>query len=341
MRRWFFFGSVGLTGLSLQETGPLDDKSSNPVNAPGPGFLPMLQVLVLAPGRSGTTSLQALIEGLCRANGCDWTVQHQTEQGPLTEAAADSILRGDESRAREVLAGWRHQVEVSGNQNAFLVPVFREVFGDGLKVIRLRREPEAHLKSFLTGPRVSPEVWGGYHDSTSDYQGPIYWQPPTAPWFGQMSAGEWDRLPSEERVRWYLETLQTWMDRGAESFERRLDLRTEELDEPDAIDRLATFLNPAWAERVEPVRQNCRRMFDYSKLTVAQAREARRVWARFDFNRALNDPTYLLSWAIDKTLDVADDRHRFLCDLERLVRDLRVGEQGAPEGPLASPRVGR
>ncbi|MEO0652496.1 MAG: hypothetical protein AAFZ65_17620, partial [Planctomycetota bacterium] len=274
-------------------------------------------------------SMHAILDGLSRANGCDWTVLHQTEQGLVTQACEDAILRGDLTRAREVYSNWTHQIEVSGNNNAFLMPVMREVFGDDLKIIRLRREPEAHFKSFRTGPQVSPEVWGGYHGPDSDYDGPLYWWSPTPVWFGEQSEAEWEALTTDERIRWYADTLNTWMDREADGFEQRIDVRTEDLSDPETVDRIARFVDPSWTERVEPVHKNRRAMFDYAQLSVEEAKEARRLFEHFDFKRVLSEPDYLLAWALEKALEATDRPAELLLDLERELRQLRGDYQRA------------
>ena len=287
----------------------------------------MLKVLVLAPGRSGSKSFTSLLQNLCRANGSDWIVKHQTEQALVTPAAEAWLLRKNPEPARQVLRGWKHQIEVSGNQNAFLGPIFREVCGEDLKIIRLRRNRDAHLKSFCTGPKVSPEVWGGYHGPDSDYAGPLYWFAPTAVWFGEMTQGEWNSLLTAERVTWYLDTLQRWMDEMAAGFESVFDIRTEELNQPETIDAIARFLNPSWTKRTEPVHQNQRSFYDYSKLSVAQAKEARRLWEGFDFQRALGESNYLLNHALEKAIESASDPLALLTNLENKIRSKRERRQ--------------
>ena len=113
------------------------------------------------------------------------------------------------------------------------------------------------------------------------------------------------------------------MDQAASEFEHCLEVRTEELDQPATIDAIARFVDPTWTERVEPVHLNRRSMFDYSRLTVEEAKEARRLFERFDFHRVLREPEYLLSWSLEKALEAAERPAELLLEVERELRRLR------------------
>lgn len=253
----------------------------------------MIEVLVVGCGRDGTQSLTHILRDLFAANGREADVRHESDSVELYAGLPDYIRRGDDRRLRAVMSAWRHDVEVS-NGFAFCMPVVHAVFGGALKVVHLRRARAAHVASLVRRPRVTPEDFGGYIDF--DYRGPFRHVRPTAVDYGEMSREEWEALSLAERFGWYHDKSHALVAAHLSLFEATMELRTEELNDPAALDRLRAFVDPGLERAPRPVHVHAAGLVDYAARDPQELRVMEKMFHKFDVNAALADELYPLRY---------------------------------------------
>lgn len=231
-----------------------------------------MNVLVTGCARDGTTSATRIISDFYAANGRDAVTMHESTHRPLYRAINAWVERRDAEPARAALGGWTHEAEC-GNGPAFLMPIVREIWGPGLKVVLLVRERESHLDSLCRRPLVNPQNWGGY----VDHPAPAI-RRPTAVDFGEMTANQWAGITVRQRLDYYVAKTHALVRAAAPLFDHYLELPTEELSTPE---RLCRFIEPS-GRPVPGKHVNRSAPVDYRQKTQDELRAIERTWFATD-----------------------------------------------------------
>lgn len=247
-----------------------------------------LSVLAIGCGRDGTSSITRILEDAFRRNGReDVRAIHECDNAEIYAAARVFIANGDPEPARAVISRWGQDVE-SGNGYAFILPVFREVFGPDLKIIHLRRNRADNVKSMVNHTSWNPSHWGGY----VAFDGPFEIVRPTAVDLEEISAPEWKKLTLQQRIEWYYETTHTTVENHKPLFRHVFEMSTDDLNNPGRLEELTSFLDPNWRNPASPSHLNANLNYDFASMTPEQRRKARKMWRHFDFQKAIGDPEY-------------------------------------------------
>jgi MoaA/NifB/PqqE/SkfB family radical SAM enzyme len=268
------------------------------------------KVLVIGAGADGSRTLWSMISRLHEANGVKARIQYDYDSYAISEAALNYVTSNNDSRVRKVLAAWRSDVIV-GNHLAFVMPVVREVFGPGLKVIHLKRARDTSVGALVKNAKTFPQNWGGYmplaeaHDIVR----------PTARHFREMDIAEWNALGLEGQMGWYYDRAHGLIESTLDQFDNYLEVATESLDDPLTIIRIAAFIDPTWQMlAVQPVHLNATAAFDLSALKDPYDRvRLARMLCDFDLKEALASETYPIGYFVDMLSQSALARVRF-CD---------------------------
>lgn len=140
--------------------------------------------------------------------------------------------------------------------------------------------------------RREPLYWGGFLEGYAPDGTPLPVIRPTAPLFLEIDEDAWSSLTLEARLGWYYDKTHALAQKDLAAYEHVLHLRTEDLDDPATVDRIAQFLDPSWNSRCDPVHINANYPVDLSALDDDQRRTVEHGLDNLDKRRLLTEPTY-------------------------------------------------
>lgn len=159
-----------------------------------------LKILVSGTGKDGTFSICELIRNAFELNGESCKIAHEPNIVEITSAHTRYLETGD-SKWREkiaaILRSWDLDVAVSGGID-FCLNVFLQEFGKGLRLIHMKRNKEAFLKSVMNIAQVHPHGFGNYMNSDVGFT--LHRQ--AAFHYAEMTREEWNAISSEARFGW-------------------------------------------------------------------------------------------------------------------------------------------
>lgn len=265
-----------------------------------------LNVVIVGAGADGSRTLWSLVKSLYSANGVDARVAHLADSYTVADAVMNYVTRRDSDFSAKVLGAWKNEAVV-GNGFAFIMPALRAAFGSDLKIIHLKRSPEAGVRALVRQAELYPQHWGGYvplpvaHDIIR----------PTARHFSEMSAAEWGRLGLKGRLAWYYEKSHGLIEEARTEFPNWLEVATESLSDPSTISQIAFFIDREWRSDVPPVHLNAAAIFDLAAVADPYDRiRLSRMLRDFDVDQAISSETYAIGYFVQAMRDTPIGRLR-------------------------------
>ena len=309
-----------------------------------------LKVLVVGAGRDGSLSLSRLLEGLYAANGATANSLHQAESFRTYQAVGDVLRKGNRKRMIQLCRDLRHDI-VAGNGFGFALPVWREVFGEELKVIHLRRDRADCIRSLRAEALANPLHWTGYLEGPEALDGSdneavafaaLDTIRPTAVDNGELSPAAWLNLSIEERLGWYYDASHAAIEADLSQFPQHLQLATEALDAPETIGRLMRFLDPAWNNPVAPVHVNARWPGPTQPVDTTLEGDIARSLRDLDLGQLLANPSYPVAHFLGRWVAFHKDAPSAAieADMAQLQAELRALKGRAERGERADAVAG-
>ena len=311
----------------LVKQSPRFEALSEHFMEPEPNQPPM--VLVVGAGRDGSRSLGRLVANLYAANGEQVGLHHEANSFRAFAGTAQFHDAGDGEWIRSICHNINAEV-VSGNAFGFVLPVLHEEFGGELRVIHVKRDREACIASMRHQAQSDPLVWDGYvgpalagaSTKDVDYEP----APPTAVLLGEMEEEAWNGLSLDDRLGWLYDTAHRLIEAHLHLFPYNMQVRTEELDKPDTIQRIAHFIDPAWRQGCQPVHLNHGLRGKDTDVDKDQHHTVQQVLADFDLHQMTASDTYPVIYFLQRMIAVHSsmDQHEALDELENLKGEIKT-----------------
>ena len=256
----------------------------------------MVECLVVCQARDGSTSLRNIVHSLFFYNGEHFDFGYVSDTFELWPAILDHLRHGDTGPLYRILSSWNQKVEISHGLG-FVLPAVRAILGKDLKVIRVVRDPEDHVRSLVNQSQIDPE-----HPGTQTVIRP------TAVDLGEMDESAWSGLSLDDRFRWYVNKQTEMTDRHIALFSSVLTISTDELSDVSKIQEIGHFINPSWPLLPSPTHVHKLQGLDVSGLTSKQRRHVEHVWQNFDISKASSDSEYALKFVISEIRERYSDK---------------------------------
>lgn len=309
-----------------------------------------LKVLVVGAGRDGSLSTARMLEGLFGANGQTANSLHEAESFRTYLAVSDILQRDSSTRMTQLCRDFRHDI-VAGNGFGFALPVFRQVFGEGLKVIHVKRERAACIASLKQEAMANPLHWTGYLEGPEVLDGaadvaeafaqldPIR---PTAVGDGEMTPGEWLSLSIEARLGWYYDRAHAAIEADIGDFPAHMQISTEALSDPATVERVMRFVDPAWTNMVAPVHVNASLLDAVPVNTAGWADDIARCLRDLDLGQLRSSASYPVVHFLRRWVDFhAEVRATSIAaEADRLQDELRSLKERAERGECGNETAG-
>ena len=191
-------------------------------------------------------------------------------------------------------------------------------------MIHVKRDRDICIASLHNHMMSDPLVWDGYV-SPVDTSRPTTHStydaaPPTAALLGEMDDESWNRLSLDDRIAWMYDTSHRMIEENLHLFSDAMEVTTDELDDPAAIQRIAHFLNPAWRQSCPPVHLNhvLRNNNEPAQSEVRNPKQL--VLADFDLHQMRASDTYPVVYFMQHMVTALNsvDRDAVLADLGKL-----------------------
>lgn len=293
-----------------------------------PSDTPALQVLIIGTGRDGSKSLSRLIEELYKQNGQPAIVRHEVNGFGLHDRVLDCLKQDDRVRLPDLFTAEGPHVH-AGGPLVFVLPALREVLGPEVKVIHLKRDRDACIRSLRSRVELYPELWGGYADPMAAGDGgtPLRLEVmrPTAAAVGDMDQEDWERLTLEEMLGWYYDAAHAHAEKYLDLFPSHLSIATESLDSPATARRIAAFVNPEWRQVPAPIHIQFSRFFDGSEVRLSDRnrRDIETMLNEFDLHKAIASPGYPVIYFLAWLVSVHNKTPEGMADLPIKLRHVR------------------
>lgn len=254
----------------------------------------MLKVVAICCARDGSTSLREIVRGFYRENGMPLDLGYVSHTFDLWPAILSYIRDDDMDFLHNVLMRFDNSVEIS-HGFAFFLPVLRVIFGPKLKIIRIVREIEPHVRSLAKRVHINPDHWGGY----SEHSTPDTLMRPTAVDYNETTEDKWNDLPVKDKFRWFVRKQQELLDKHLFLFDDVITVKTEQLSDPDVIWRIGYFINPNWKKAPLPVHVHRTDIIDIENLPKSSIKAIEGTAEQLDFERMLSDDGYAVEFFIE------------------------------------------
>jgi hypothetical protein len=202
--------------------------------------------------------------------------------------------------------------------------VLHKAFGDGLKLIHVKRERESCIASLRYQAESDPLAWDGYvgpvrSDKTA-VDAPYDPAPPTAVLLGEMDENAWNALSLDDKLGWFYDTSHRLIEEHLHLFPDHLQVATEELDRPATIRRVAQFVNPAWRQACPPVHLNHGLRAGVGDIAEDPHHAAQEALADFDLHQMAASDTYPVVYFLQRMIAEHNsaEKRDALADLEVL-----------------------
>jgi hypothetical protein len=263
----------------------------------------MMEVLVLAKARDGSTSLRSVFESffLLNKKPPDWGYVSNTFE--LWPAIKDYIREGSTAALYDILSSWPQRIEVSHGLG-FVLPIVRSVFGKNLRIIHVQRDRSAHIRSLSKRVDVDPQHWIGYSPGydIDVYDDADFVPRPTAVDYEEMSKNEWLNLSVEEKFGWFLDKQSELTQNYLPLFSRVMEIKTEDLNNIETLREIGNFVDPDWFIVPQPVHIHRTEGVDISSAPQAMIHRIEQHWEQLDFGRAIMEPGYAANFVLDDLL---------------------------------------
>lgn len=251
-------------------------------------------ILCVGTGRSGTLTLQRLIEDVFRVNQHPQIVYHERDSRALYRLFRLHCESGDDShrqQARRLIQGWEPGCAIVGNGYQQYLNDIYEIHGECIRLIVLKREREACVRSML---RFFEEIMPDntlYYTQEQASEGTYDWF--TAFHLGEMTPAQWRALSLADKLYWYYDVTYALIHAARSQFDASLDLATESLSERESLQQLSSFIHPDGQcppHLPRHINAGGLAFSHISSLTSAQQQELRRFYMGFDFFNAAQNP---------------------------------------------------
>tara|TARA_R110002110_G_scaffold376568_2_gene586614 strand:- start:123509 stop:124414 length:906 start_codon:yes stop_codon:yes gene_type:complete len=256
-----------------------------------------LKYLVLSQARDGSTSVRDIIQGFVTMNGEDLSLGYLTDTYILWPALRKFICDRDSEPLYRVFSVWNQSIEVSQGLG-FILPFVRTIFGRDLKIIRMVREPGAHVRSLFSQAQATPQYWVGYStENLDDHPEHDKILRPTGVDFGEVSRGDWESWATTRRFEWFVAKQTELIDSHIRLFPNRMTVNTADLNETSTINSIGEFFDLDW--RLAPSPSHVKRLagVDMESASLSERMDIDQVWQTFDFHRAVREPDYAVMFA--------------------------------------------
>jgi len=244
-------------------------------------------ILGIGAGRDGTTSLTSVLAETFRTNGHDGAAVHQQDHRFIYNAFAQWKETGDDQHLaslRSTIGAWEPGNAIVGNGYAHVLDLIHDVHGDRVKIIHLQRNKAKWLRSFIENVATFPLSHGNYADSDSPRI-----RRAAAFHYDEMTRGDWQRLPVEDKAAWYYEKTHTALQAAADMFSAYLRVQTEALSSGDTTAAITRFVDPTWTPPDAGTHVNVSGI-DYGRLPAEDRVIVNRFYQEYDYVRGAKHP---------------------------------------------------
>lgn len=253
-----------------------------------------LKVLAIGCGRDGTTSITSILSNIYKLNGHNnIRAVHECDNAEIYEAARIYLNNKEHSDLKSRISKWNHHIE-SGNGYAFILPVFKDVFGPNLKIIHLKRDKQEHIES-LKNNLERGQYWGGYAPFRKHFK----LNRITAVDFGEKTKSEWGSMSIEDKLSWYYDKTHETINHYSTIFEDYFLIKTHELNTSSKLAELTKFIDPSFSIYPDSVHLNSLSPYKLEGRSNSQKKTITDMWQHFDFEKAIQDENYSLKYFID------------------------------------------
>lgn len=282
-----------------------------------------LKVLIIGCGRDGTTSLTKIVKQIFVNNGLpNIKVLHECDNKEIYSAAVDFVKYKKNENGINILKNWSHHVE-SGNGYAFILPIFRKLFGKELKIIHLKRNREEHINSLFKSINLkrAKKHWGNYLSFKNSNK---YTMRIAAFHFNEMSKQIWINKTLDEKLDWYIKKTNSQITKYSKLFTNYLIINTEEINEKKTMIKLLKFINPKWTKIPEPMHLNKIIPVNYKNFSLDEEIKFIDKWRDFDFHKSQNERFYDLLYFIEKTFNETRNKNFFEKKVFDTIDELKI-----------------
>ena len=281
-----------------------------------------METLVIAQARDGSTTFRDIVNGFFQLN-CDvpnWGYVSDTFE--LWPAICNQIRDGYSQPLYQILESWEQRIEVSHGLG-FVMPAVRAVFGRNLRILRVVRDREDHIRSLAKRIHIDPEHWLGYADkSKEDFPSDLPTVPrPTAVDFGEESESEWRARTVEQRFGWFIDKQSALIDKYLSLFDAVMTVHTEQLSDLTVIRSVGKFIDPNWRLIPQPVHIHRTSNVEIGRYSKEIHKRIEGYWEQFDLDRVIEDPSYAARFLLDDLIERYDAHPE---DLESVLMEIRT-----------------
>jgi hypothetical protein len=258
-----------------------------------------LQFLCVGAGRDGTVTVTAQINEILKSSGRGGECIHELYSRDLYELQCDLVERPDRADTRQKireLIGSFPSIAASGNGYAGVLSVFAELYPN-LKLIHLRRrDKQAFVASQVRNSQLFPEAYVHYSTDTG------VMRRITAFHTGEATRDQWFALSLEEKFGWFYEYTHRHVTSAYSLFPSVLQIYTEDLSDPDARRRLASFISGDATNAPNARRLNSHRLIEIFDFPAEQRVFAQWLFGRLNCGQIAQDNTVLLDHILNSTV---------------------------------------
>jgi len=264
----------------------------------------MMETLILAQARDGSTSIREFIIAFFHLNGEPLSMGYVSDTFELWPAMLKHIREGYSDDLYRIMEGWNQRVEVSHGL-AFVLPTVRAIFGPDLRILRVVRDRADHIASLAKRVHIDPEHWIGYADEPKEGlpDGATKVPRPTAVDFDESSLEEWQARSIEERFGWYVDKQARLLDEHLPLFNNVTAIHTEQLSDAETVRKVGAFIDPNWKVAPRPVHIHKTSHVDVGRYSAETRKRIEVYWEQLDLDRVIEDPSYGAEFIVGDLLE--------------------------------------
>ena len=206
---------------------------------------------------------------------------------------------------RNVIGNWSAGEAIIGNGYELFLPLIKEIHGNEIILIHLKRDKQSWLKSWKDNVKTFPDSHGNYSKSILPKIHRM-----AAYHFNECEIEEWRRWSLNRKASWYYDKTHYLVNKYKNDFKKYLFFETYQLSDPASSLEIIRSCSKRWCNKKISAHVNLSEI-RYDKLSNHDRKICNRIYSQFDFIKFAKEPLLGELYFADKIIDGFKNRKSF------------------------------
>ena len=202
-------------------------------------------ILGIGAGRDGTNSLTKIVKDIFSHNNHNGSVTHEKDHKFFYNAFSNMHNNPEIiEEVRNVIGNWSAGEAIIGNGYELFLPLIKEIHGNEIILIHLKRDKQSWLKSWKDNVKTFPDSHGNYSKSILPKIHRM-----AAYHFNECEIEEWRRWSLNRKASWYYDKTHYLVNKYKNDFKKYLFFETYQLSDPASSLEISRSCSKRWCNK--------------------------------------------------------------------------------------------